>query len=416
MTRQAARGHPAAHDESDAPERWEDLPGGSATNRARLDRDAFSQPSATSSFEERADFFVGNGFFKRMWVTAPSSTEAADGLGPLYNARSCQGCHLKDGRGHPPEGPDDSSVSMFLRLSIPPQSEADRAALATHRQAVIGEPTYGTQLQDLAIPGQLGEGRMAIRYAGVAGRACRRRDRPSAPADLRVVDPAYGPLHPETMLSPRVAQPMIGLGLLEAVPEADLLARADPDDADGDGISGRPNLVWSEVEGRVAHGPLRLEGRTGHDRRAGRRRDGWRHRHLQSAGDHPAGDCTPAQTDCLTPRPAPPRGSPTSRRPTEVMELVDYYSRNLAVPARRDPGDPQVLPASGCSTRPAAPAAIRPSTRPGATGRHRAARPADLALHRPAAARHGRRARRRPARGRWPTGASGARRRCGASA
>ena len=55
-----------------APERWEDLPGGSATNRARLDGDAFSQPSANLSFEQRADFFVGNGFFKRMWVTAPS--------------------------------------------------------------------------------------------------------------------------------------------------------------------------------------------------------------------------------------------------------------------------------------------------------------------------------------------------------
>jgi len=148
----------------DTPERWESLSGGSATNRARLDADAFSQPSANLAFEQRADFFVGNGFFRRMWVTAPSSTEAADGLGPLYNARSCQGCHLKDGRGHPPSGPDDSAVSMFLRLSIPPQMDAERAALAGHRQAVVGEPTYGTQLQDLAIPGLAGEGRMAIAY------------------------------------------------------------------------------------------------------------------------------------------------------------------------------------------------------------------------------------------------------------
>ena len=146
------------------------MPGGSATNRARLDGDAFSQPSANLSFEQRADFFVGNGFFKRMWVTAPSSTEAADGLGPLYNARSCQGCHLKDGRGHPPEGPGDGGVSMFLRLSIPPQNDADREALASHRQAVVGEPTYGTQLQDLAIPGQLGEGEDGDRLRGAAGR------------------------------------------------------------------------------------------------------------------------------------------------------------------------------------------------------------------------------------------------------
>ena len=56
---------------------------------------------------------------------------------------------------------------------------------------------------------------------------------------------AYGPLHPDAMLSPRVAPQLIGLGLLEAIPTADILALADPNDADGDGISGRPNIVRS---------------------------------------------------------------------------------------------------------------------------------------------------------------------------
>lgn len=70
------------------------------------------------TFEQELDFRVGNGMFRRIWVSAPASTIASDGLGPLYNARSCQRCHLKDGRGHPPEGPDDTAVSMFLRVSI----------------------------------------------------------------------------------------------------------------------------------------------------------------------------------------------------------------------------------------------------------------------------------------------------------
>jgi CxxC motif-containing protein (DUF1111 family) len=70
----------------------------------------------------------------------------------------------------------------------------------------------------------------------------------------RIADLAYGPLHPEAMLSPRVAPPMIGLGLLEAVADEDLLAHADPADADGDGISGRPNRVWSAEQGRVMLG------------------------------------------------------------------------------------------------------------------------------------------------------------------
>ncbi len=327
----------------DAPERWESLSGGSATNRARLDADAFSQPSANLAFDQRADFFVGNGFFRRMWVTAPSSTEAADGLGPLYNARSCQGCHLKDGRGHPPSGPDDSAVSMFLRLSIPPQSDAEQGALASYRQAVVGEPTYGTQLQDLAIPGLKGEGRMVITYeespVELAGGETVMLRRPT----YSVAEPAYGPLHPETMLSPRVAQPMIGLGLLEAIPEADLLARADPDDADGDSISGRPNLVWSEEAGRALMG--RFGWKAGQASIAAQAASAM-------AGDigisnplapFPAGDCTPAQTNCV--------GAPTGasaqfadlEAPAEVMDLVNFYSRHLAVPARRKPEAAEVL-------------------------------------------------------------------------
>ena len=140
----------------DAPERWERLSGGSATNRKRFDRDAFSLPSANMSFEARAQFAIGNGLFRRPWVSSPSSTRSADGLGPLYNARSCQRCHLKDGRGHPPANADDSAVSMLVRLSVPPRTEEERALLASGRAAVIPEPTYGGQLQDVAGTGDGG--------------------------------------------------------------------------------------------------------------------------------------------------------------------------------------------------------------------------------------------------------------------
>ena len=123
------------------PEKYEKFPGGATSHTKRINKDAFSQPSANMSFEREMDFKIGNGFFKRLWVSAPSSTQAADGLGPLYNARSCQRCHLKDGRGHPPKGPNDNAVSMFLRVSIPPQTDEDRRLLAEHRVNVIAEPT-----------------------------------------------------------------------------------------------------------------------------------------------------------------------------------------------------------------------------------------------------------------------------------
>src|SRR3546814_13570367 len=76
------------------------------------------------SFKRELDFKIGNGLFRRLWVTSPSSTNSADGLGPLFNARPCQRCHPNDGRGHPPTSADDSAGYMFLPLSIPPQSES----------------------------------------------------------------------------------------------------------------------------------------------------------------------------------------------------------------------------------------------------------------------------------------------------
>jgi CxxC motif-containing protein (DUF1111 family) len=326
-----------------APERFEALSGGSATYRGTANRNAFSQPSANLSFEERADFFVGNGLFRRNWVTPPSSTQGADGLGPLYNARGCQGCHLKDGRGHPPAGPDDSAVSMFLRLSIPPRDDAERALLDDHRANVIAEPTYGGQLQDLAIPGHEPEGRMVIDYAElpvelVDGEVVRLRQPSYSIAGL-----AYAPLHPETMVSPRVAPPMIGLGLLEAVAEEDILAHVDPDDADGDGISGRPNWVWSYADEEIRLGRFGWK--------AGEPTVAQQSGHAM-AGDvgvgnpvAPAawGDCTAAQGAC---RAAPDGNSPRYdglEASRQIMDQILFYARNLAVPARRAADDPTVL-------------------------------------------------------------------------
>lgn len=326
-------------------EQGEHLPGGAATSRKRPNRNAFSHSSANMSFERELDFKVGNGFFKRLWVVAPASTQAADGLGPLYNARSCQRCHVRDGRGHTPKAnwPDDNAVSMFLRLSIPAQTPEQRAALDTRRKNVIPEPVYGGQLQDIAIPGVPAEGRMHIAYEEITvtlsdGEVVSLR-KPS----YSVTNLGYGPLHPETMLSPRVAPPMTGLGLLEAIPESDILSLADPNDEDGDGISGRPNMVWSHEREQV------MIGRFGW--KAGEPTIPQQSAHA-FAGDigmssplapHPAGDCTAGQEACM----AAPNGNTPQHDNAEVsqqvMDLVSFYSRNLAVPVRRNAGDPNVL-------------------------------------------------------------------------
>ena len=323
-----------------APEKFEARPGGAATQTKPPDPNAFSLSSANMSFERELDFKVGNGFFSKLWVTAPSSTRVSDGLGPLFNARSCQSCHLKDGRAHPPTGPDDPAVGLFLRLSVPadPDEVAKTFVGIEDYLATVPEPTYGGQFQTFGVPGLPAEGRMQVTY----------EETPVTLGDGEVVslrkptytatDLAYGPMRPDVQMSPRVASQMIGLGLLEAVQEGDILALADPGDADGDGISGRPNTVWSEEFQRP------MLGRFGH-------KGGQPTIRAQAAsafsGDigisttlEPAGwgDCTETESDC---RAQPDGGAPEAD--DTVLDLVTFYSRNLAVPARRDPGDPEVL-------------------------------------------------------------------------
>jgi CxxC motif-containing protein (DUF1111 family) len=332
----------ALTDDFAAAERFEALPGGAATVRARTNADAFSQPSGNISFDRELDFKVGNGLFRKIWVTAPSSTLASDGLGPLFNARSCQRCHLKDGRGHPPRGPDEPATSMFLRVSIPGSKEDAIAGIEDYL-ATLPDPTYGTQLQDFSTAGQPAEGRIDITYTEREVVLSEGETASLRVPTYRAADLGYGPLHPDAMMSPRVAPQMIGLGLIEAIPADDILANADPNDTDGDGISGRANMVWSEEFDRP------MLGRFGH-------KAGTPTIKQQTAsafsGDigisnplYPAswGECTAAQVDC---RSAPDGGNPAQQGfeiGPDGLDLVTYYSRNLAVPTRRDVDDPVVL-------------------------------------------------------------------------
>jgi CxxC motif-containing protein (DUF1111 family) len=324
------------------PEQFEFMQGGAGTSKKRPNQDAFSQSSANITFEEEATFKLGNGLFRKVWVSSPSSTQASDGLGPLFNARACQSCHLKDGRGHPPEGAADAT-SMFLRLARDAATEDEKAARTKNAVLNFPDPVYGGQLQDLAVPGVPGEGRMQVTYAETPvtlgdGTIVSLR-KPS----YAVTDLGYGPLDPHTTLSPRVTPQMIGLGLVEQIHPADLLAKADPDDRDGDGISGRVNRVQDPMTKELTIGRFGWKAQTPTIRQ--QTADAF-------AGDigistpeapRPYGDCTTAQQKCLDkPTGVQPRLG-DAEAPPPVMDLVTFYSQNLAVPARRDIAKPDVL-------------------------------------------------------------------------
>ena len=291
---------------------------------------AFGQPIPGLEREQELMFFVGNSFFNQNWVTAPASTTARDGLGPFFNARSCAGCHFKDGRGKPPVEVGEVS-GLLIRLGMPGKDA---------HGAPLPEPVYGTQFQDNAVLGVEPEGTLKIEYEEVT------ESYPDGtPYSLRkptytLENLAYGPLSEEVALSPRVANQMIGLGLLEAIPDESLLDSADPDDKNDDDISGRVNEVWDVQQERMSVG-----------------RFGWKAEQpsiLQQAAAAFSADigittdvfpdegCAIAQTECLNVQ----SGGETAGEPEipedDLRKLV-LYSSTLAVPAQRNADDPQVI-------------------------------------------------------------------------
>ncbi|WP_424942176.1 di-heme oxidoredictase family protein [Aliiroseovarius crassostreae] len=315
-------------------EPFEANPGGASTKSPPFGRHPFSHPSPKLTGETKLDFTLGEALFEKLWVVAPSSTISSDGLGPLYNARACSACHIQDGRGLPPEGPEDPTPGLMLRLSVPGQVE--NAPFKPH-------PIYGAQLQDRAITGHAAEAKMAVRYeplpVGMGDGTVVELRKPI----YEITNLAHGAAGDNLMTSPRIAPQMIGLGLLEAIPEADILALADPEDADGDGISGTPQRVWSREYDQW------MLGRFGH--KAGN--PTVRQQSADAAnGDiglsnplFPAawGDCTKAQIDCRAERNGNTPEQGNFELGPQALDLITLYTANLAVPARRDLDMPDVL-------------------------------------------------------------------------
>jgi len=173
---------------------------------------------------------LGDLTFAQTFVTAPAIVHG--GLGPIYNNTACTNCHHNDGIGLPTAG--DQQSSLLMRISL---------AGTDDHGGPLPVPGYGLQVQDKAIFGKLPEATVNIVYTTQIvtfpdGTQCELRTPTYTLSNL------YTPITDPYLLSPRLAPPMIGLGLLEAIPESEIIANADPNDANGDGIKGHANYVW----------------------------------------------------------------------------------------------------------------------------------------------------------------------------
>lgn len=312
-------------------EAFEQMQGGAGTVIKRVNADIFSHPAANLSFEGRQEFMVGNGVFRKDWISSPASTLASDGLGPLFNARSCQACHVKDGRGTVPGlDPEDKSEAMALLIRFALPSGAP-------------DPVYGRQLQPFAVPGLAGEGRLRIAYSPVnielAGGETVVLQRPDYTVDAL----GYGPLDPNVRLSARLAPPMLGLGLLEAIHPQDILNNIDTQQTRRDAVSGRPNWVTDPESGQKVLGRFGWKA----DQPSVKRQSA--EAFFMDMGlstplrEDPYGDCTAQQAPCRTLPHGVQKEQGDHEVPGNLIDFVTVYSANLALPQRREVSSQKVL-------------------------------------------------------------------------
>jgi CxxC motif-containing protein (DUF1111 family) len=299
-------------------------PGGEDLTVAADGADAYSLPAPGLDATQLETFANGRQEFHQHWVVLPA-IGGKWGRGPTSNGEECSGCHAGNGRGRAPDAGDEPLSSMVVRLSVP--GEDERGGPTPH-------PAYGDQLQE---QGELGrvpaEGETSLAWT-------EREERLADGARVTLRAPslsfrrlAFGPLGSDTLTSARIAPPVIGAGLLDAVPESQLREIAAQQRALG--FNGRPNYVWdartrSTVPGRFgwkANQPNLLQQVAS--------------AYLADLGVttelYPSDNCPAAQVACQK-RP----GGTVPEQTWRPFEEILFYLRALGVPAQREAGAPAV--------------------------------------------------------------------------
>lgn len=234
------------------------------------------------------------------------------GLGPLFAHAQCSGCHIDNGRGPTKfsRAPGAGS-SMIVKVSLPGLQK---------NGAPKDVPGVGEQLSDHAIPGLKPNAEIALKWIPIKGFYP-----DGTPYSLRRPDLKYKIIKSprlRTVSSLRMTPPVIGPGLLEAIPDSEILKNSDPYDLNGDGISGRPNYVLDLRTGKKAIG-----------------RFGFKASHInveqQSAAAliHDMGISNPIFPD---------KQKGTELSP-EQLNLLTLYQKLAGVPRARKQDDPQVI-------------------------------------------------------------------------
>lgn len=284
-------------------ERPERLAGGDLTV-FKAGSQAFSTPAPNLEGERLQRHVEGDAAFEQQFVTAPA--EAFGGVGPAFNARSCQACHVRDGR---------TEGTLLLHASGSGTGPNGGPSLLED---------FGLQIQDRAIFGVAPEAQVAIDYQEQPGQFA-----DGTPYTLRAptyrLEDLYAPRPAGLKLSPRTPRPIFGLGLLEAVPTAAIRALADRQAQEGD-VSGEANRVWDKAEQQMALGRFGWKA----DRPSVRQQtaDAY-HRDMGLTSPLLPDESTLGQDGFDDGLDDDPELS------AEIVEATTFYAQTLGVPARR---------------------------------------------------------------------------------
>jgi len=293
--------------------------GGAATVK-ESDNTAFSRPAPNLSSSSLKKHNAGDAHFEAAFVTAPAAINS--GLGPLFDNVGCTSCHVNDGRGKPFLSNGKIS-SVLVRLS----KNGDQPGFP------IPVPGFGLQLQNHAIFGKKPEGTFKVTYEYITKVLADDTKIELRKPTYHIENP-YTPLPYNTHLSVRTAPPVFGIGLLAAIPKDQILAHADPDDIDHDGISGKPNFVLNNSTGQKQLG-----------------RFGWKAnqptviQQVASAYNQDMGVTSPYYPNENVYQNPDARDSlnddPEISKKT--LEATTFYTKTLGVPAKRNLDDPEVV-------------------------------------------------------------------------
>ncbi|PSB00765.1 di-heme oxidoredictase family protein [Merismopedia glauca] len=308
------------------------LAGGETTvnNRTSL---GYSQPAPNLSPSQLDLHTEGDRAFEATFVTRPADINP--GLGPVFNNASCVACHTGDGRGMPVEGqllvrvslPANAPVNQQQPVSAGGKNTRQQTIFASHPEASVSlgnappVPGLGTQIQDHAVYGYAPEANVKIDWQESQGKYGDGTQYSLRSPNISIALPDGEPLPQNVLTSPRIPPSVFGKGLLEAIPDQTILALADAEDRDRNGISGRPNLVWDGEKKKL------VLGRFGHKANTANL--------LQQAA-------AAYVNDMGVTNPLFPEANGSTDIDPATLKAATFYTQTLAVPARTLADNPEV--------------------------------------------------------------------------